>query len=79
MSDETPPITCAACHDAMLEPAARVEAIVVCPGCGASSVVDGAGGTRLATGADTIGLSAADLQRLRTARGRIARADRRQR
>lgn len=71
--------TCAACGLITPEPAARVGAIAVCPGCGGSSVVESEGQTRRATGEDTAALSESDLQQLRTARGRIARADRRQR
>lgn len=72
-----PLITCPACSSSA-EPAAQVGAIAVCGQCGASLVVDDAG-VRQATGADTTALSEADLRTLQRARGRIARADRRQR
>lgn len=72
------PTTCASCGRTFTEPAARVSVIVVCPECGASSVVDADNRTRPATAADTTALEPADLQILRKARGRIARADRRQ-
>lgn len=67
-----PPIPCPACLTSA-PPAATVGPLVVCAGCGASLVVDGTG-IRRATGADTLVLGPADLQILRTTRGRIARA-----
>jgi hypothetical protein len=62
-------IACPLC-DAIREPAARVASIAVCANCGASLVVRADETVRVATGADTTALSAADLQTLRKARGR---------
>lgn len=73
------PLTCAVCGHTMEEPAARVDAIAVCPACGGSFVIDADGTTRRTTAADTTTLDAAALQTLRTARGKFARPGRRQR
>jgi len=54
-------------------PALVVGPITICGACGASLIVDD-GGIRRATAAETTALSVADLQTLRQARGKIARA-----
>lgn len=69
--------TCPSCETTS-EPAAQIGVIAVCGSCGASLVVS-EDGVRLATAADTTTLRPSDLQTLRTARGRLARPDRRQR
>jgi predicted amidohydrolase len=71
-------MTCPQGHT-MTEPAATAAGIQVCAECGQSFLVDDAGVSRPATAADTTALSDVDLQTLRTARGRVARANRRQR
>lgn len=73
-----PAMICPACSvDAPY--AVQVATIAVCAACGASLHVDQDGSVRRATAAETTELSDADLQTLRTARGRIARPGRRQR
>lgn len=63
-------ICCPVC-ETTAAPAATIGALAVCAHCGASLVVTEADGTvRRATAADTTGLSAADLDTLRKARGR---------
>jgi hypothetical protein len=68
------PISCPVCHTTGA-PAAAIATLVVCAACGASLLVDDTG-VRRATAADTTALSPADLQTLRMARGKIARAGR---
>lgn len=68
--------TCPSC-EMTTEPAAQIGAIVVCGSCGASLHVSD-DGVRLAIAADTLTLNGDDLQRLRKARGKIARPDRKQ-
>jgi len=67
-----PSYSCPVCH-VTGEPAAEVAGIVVCGACGSSLVVDDTG-IRRASGGDTLLLTPADLQALRNARGKIARA-----
>jgi hypothetical protein len=52
------------------EPAVQVGALAVCAHCGGSFVILEDGTARRATGADTLHLSAADLETLRKARKR---------
>jgi NAD-dependent SIR2 family protein deacetylase len=72
-------MTCPVCGHTFREPAAQIGTVLVCPACGSSLHADDDGTVRPATAAETTALSAADLQTLRTARGRIARPDRRPR
>lgn len=68
------PIDCPICAN-VGEPALRIDAVAICGHCGASLHVDDTG-VRPATAADTTGLALEDLQQLRHARGRLARASR---
>lgn len=72
------PITCPVC-ETTAAPAALIERVAVCAGCGASLHMSDDGGVRRATAAETSALSSGALQTLQQARGRIARPDRRQR
>lgn len=62
-------MTCPLC-EVTADPAAQIGAVVVCAHCGASLVLEEGYAARRATAADTTGLSPADLQTLRKARGR---------
>lgn len=69
-------ITCPVCS-VTTDPAAEWETLAICGACGASLVHD-EGIIRRATAAETTTLSAEGLKVLRSARGRIARPERRQ-
>jgi hypothetical protein len=62
-------ISCPVCQVTSPAPAAQIGAVAICPHCGSSIVIDGAG-IRRATAADTVPLSEHDRNTLRTARGR---------
>jgi Zn-finger nucleic acid-binding protein len=61
---------CPVCNLSHEQPAAQVEAVAVCPNCGASYVIDGTGETRRATIDDTTALTESERQTLRKSRGR---------
>jgi transcription elongation factor Elf1 len=62
-------IQCPVC-EATAEPKVVVGTIAICGHCGASLQIDTDGLARRATGTDVLGLTAAELDTLRKARGR---------
>lgn len=70
-------ISCPVCG-VTTDPAAEWESLKICGSCGSSLFVGDDGTVRRATAAETTTLSAEALQVLRSARGRIARPERRQ-